>query len=603
MSVEINRADGGESVGTDELGSSTRGTFLPATAATLLRWLDEQPGFIEVEREYTLSRHPEDGWARQGSHGYVKRSNRPLKSIDRTQHALVHVDADYEPSSRKSFDSQKDVADAWEAMQFPTHNVVERNGRLAAELYTLSWYTTDIEGPSTRQFAGWGRVAEEPIAETRCTLCSPSNVISKEPSVEQAMSGGSRSTTLAEHFEEEHPEVLHLEVLPPEEHFEVNVGRRVTESEQNFAAYQYADGSGELVHYDRTEAIRTRSGLVLNNSQCFAKGRAHCTRPSDYAASLPLTGVQEMLADEDVSVFDISEVLYDQEQIYISGDYDSETGEWDYSDADVRSNGPKLKETPVVAAFEDGSGLAIVYDETAQNYHEQRVGFRLTPDQVDTLRQAEDVTERLLKPVEVSKFEAEGGEVVGANKFQFANGASGYYDAERLGEVAVRQGEWYFIPQDEDFEPDAPVYHFHQRGGWDLGPVEGLTQVDGVPAECDACGSTIFEVDETHSTCKDCGHAHVDPSRSTNISGFEPGTEPFDTDALGSHRPSHLAITEDGEIYVRGSVRHIRQEHPMVNFRDIWHRAVENTLDGVVFDTSTPDQVSGRSGGSIARVE
>lgn len=609
MSVQKPRADG-ESVGTDELGSSERATFLPATAGVLLRWLDEQPGFIEVERTYTL-RKGEDGWTT----GYVS-SRRTATAIDRTQHALVHVDADYEPSSRKSFDSQKDVADAWEEMQFPTHNVTERNGRLAAELYTLSSYTTDVEGPSTRRpmyHVGW--VVEEPCARVRCMYCQ--NWKSRdEPTVYDALTGGYRSTSLAEHFREEHPDVELREVtstrwdcrtvempVEPEDHtyYKIEEGKRVTESEQNFAGYQYADGSGELVHYSRTEAIRTRSGLVLNNSQCFAKGRAHCTRPSDYTASLPLTGMQEMLDDEDVSIFDISEVLYDQERIYISGDYDSDTGEWDYSDADVRSNGPKTKDTPVIAVFEDGSGLAIVYDETAQNYHEQRVGFRLAPDQVDSLRQAEDVTERLLKPVEVSKFEAEGGEVVGANTFQF-NGTSGFY-SERLGEVAVRQGEWYFIPQDEDFEPDAAVYHFHQRGGWDLGPIEGLTQVDGVPAECSECGETSFEVEEAYSLCTGCGHPHVDPSRSDDISGFTPDEEPFDPDALGSHRPSHLAITEDGEMYVRGSVRHIRQEHPMVNFRDIWHRAVENTLDGVVFDTSTPDSTTGRSGGSIARVE
>jgi ribosomal protein L37E len=602
MSVHKPRAGGDEAAGSDELGNSARAPVLPTTASALLRWLDEQPRFIECEREYTLSQYEtRDGevvWTATDSFP----DRRLLQAVDRTQHALVHVDAAYEPSSRKSFDSQRDVADAWEAMQFPTHNVVDEPGRFAAELYTLSSYTTDIAGPSTRaRFVGWGRMAEEPAASTRCTRCSPSTAVSKESTAAEALSGGYRSTSLAEHFEENHPDVDLREVattrwggysgvLPPEDDFDVAVGKRVTESEQNFAGYQYPDGSGELVHYNRTEAIRTRSGLVLSNSQCFAKGRARCTQPSDTSATLPLTGMRAMLADEDPTLYDISEVLYDQVRISTYGD-------------SISRYGPRLKESPIVAVFEDGSGLAIVHDETAQNHHEKHVGFRLTPEQVDSLRQAEDVTERLLKPVEVSQFEAHGGEVVGANRFQFANGANGYYDAERLGEVAVRQGEWYFIPQDEHFEPDAPVYHYHQRGGWDLGPVGGLTEVDGVPAECAECGATSFEVHSYHSTCADCGHRHVDQSRSTEFSGLLSEDKPFNPDALGSHRPSHLAITEDGEIYVRGSVRHINQEHPMVNFRDIWHRAVENSLDGAVFDTSAPDRASGRSGGSIARYE
>lgn len=65
-------------------------------------------------------------------------------------------------------------------------------------------------------------------------------------------------------------------------------------SSPNFKGYQYADGSGKLKHYRTIECIRTRSQLILNNSECYAKGWAHCSTPAyqDIDFTLPLTTLE-----------------------------------------------------------------------------------------------------------------------------------------------------------------------------------------------------------------------------------------------------------------------------------------------------------------------
>lgn len=65
-------------------------------------------------------------------------------------------------------------------------------------------------------------------------------------------------------------------------------------SSRNFKGYQRPDGSGRIQHYSTTEAIRTRSGLVINNAECWSKGWARCSPPraSERDHSLPLTTLE-----------------------------------------------------------------------------------------------------------------------------------------------------------------------------------------------------------------------------------------------------------------------------------------------------------------------
>jgi hypothetical protein len=63
---------------------------------------------------------------------------------------------------------------------------------------------------------------------------------------------------------------------------------------RNFRGYQYPSGYGKLKHYRTIEAIRTVGGLVVSNTECYARGWAHCSTPSRSACpgrkeSFPLT--------------------------------------------------------------------------------------------------------------------------------------------------------------------------------------------------------------------------------------------------------------------------------------------------------------------------
>lgn len=66
-------------------------------------------------------------------------------------------------------------------------------------------------------------------------------------------------------------------------------------SSRNFKAYQYPDGRGEVKHYSTTELIRTRSGLIINNDECWSKGWARCAPApaSERDAALPLTTLDQ----------------------------------------------------------------------------------------------------------------------------------------------------------------------------------------------------------------------------------------------------------------------------------------------------------------------
>lgn len=92
-------------------------------------------------------------------------------------------------------------------------------------------------------------------------------------------------------------------------------------STPNFKGYQYPDGSGKLKHYSTTEAFRTRNGLIINNTECWSKGWAHCSPPlaSERDHRLPLTTLEghsetgelrTITGVEDVSDSNLTLVLY-----------------------------------------------------------------------------------------------------------------------------------------------------------------------------------------------------------------------------------------------------------------------------------------------------
>lgn len=88
-------------------------------------------------------------------------------------------------------------------------------------------------------------------------------------------------------------------------------------SSRNFKGYQNPDGSGRLKHYRTIEGIRTKSELVISNTECYARGFAHCSMPQakfcKSKTALPLTALmsrtQNPTQTDLPSVYDIEAVL------------------------------------------------------------------------------------------------------------------------------------------------------------------------------------------------------------------------------------------------------------------------------------------------------
>ncbi len=534
---------------------------IPDHSETLLRWLDEQPMFVPIERTVTLYRHDRSG-DRYPEYpttitGTIERYRTVVCERTKTEH--LHIDGCYEQTSRKSHSSQGDVMEAWEDKKFPTHNVVSTDRGAAAELYTLSSYTEGIDGPTVRTrrpFFMGGGMTEAPGVRYECSECNTSS---------KAFNPERRSTTTKYKKQIED----HIEEAPvghEDAHVVRNEGSRATVSEKNFYAHQYRDGAGRVVHYDRTAAIRSRHGVVMMNKQDFAKGRARVTRPSDYDANVPLSGIMEYLDDKPESVYDVTEV---------------ETAEVD-THSRYRSD---FTRTWYVLHFGSGAAFAVVYDETAKDYHERRCGFYFPAD--ETTPVSADTIQTQLRPVEVSAFLQENpdADIVGSNQFSQAAGRGGsgkFYDPDLLGENIVRQGEWYFIPLAESLE-DAML----ESGVHDPDEQFRVHQSSALPRECETCdGSTFHYREDGVVECDGCGSLWF-----TDAASFAERSE----NPLGSHRPNEL-VSVDGNHFVRGMIRHDTRDHNAINFDDVWHLAVDNGRDGLVFDTSTPDNTSGRTG-------
>jgi hypothetical protein len=103
---------------------------------------------------------------------------------------------------------------------------------------------------------------------------------------------------------------------------------RLYTSTENLQGFQHPDGRGKLKHYRHIETIRTRNGLILGDSSCWARGFAKCTKPSSTQYRLDLTSLDSKLMGEPEDIYDIEEIS-DDEVTFSSGRvYDLDQQEW-----------------------------------------------------------------------------------------------------------------------------------------------------------------------------------------------------------------------------------------------------------------------------------
>lgn len=427
---------------------------------------------------------------------------------------------DYEVTGRACHGSQAEVCDAFEDMMFPAHNLATIEGLTGAHSYTWS---TSGTNPASRGMFRRGR---------RNNTDSNSTI--------------------------------------------------------NYEAVQAPDGRGVIRHYSTIAAVRTRTGLVLTSEQDWGTGFARMTQPDgDY--HLPLTGVNNVLSGHPETLYDIVDVTV------------ADPGDHDYW-----SDRIALRRSTTRLDLASGAAVIVLYDSTANDPDERKCGFYLDPEEAATYEGIEGALDAL-RPIDVKQALDRGVEMVPANEYA-ENGAHGFYDDSLLGDVIIRQGEWYLIPMDEGWMPNAPVYkplpQPRRESDWETDHVdlpEGCSMTDynavtdGLPeacplcendglvlkgrlpiAECLACDfSVCYDEDEAEKLAAEALMGYIESAFSDLYDDA--------LDTLDSHRPRDLAVTDDG-IFVRGSFRHLRNEHKMTNLNDRWHLAVENTRDVTVFD-------------------
>lgn len=309
-------------------------------------------------------------------------------------------------------------------------------------------------------------------------------------------------------------------------------------SSENFRGIQRDDGSGVLRHYRTREAIRLADGTVIDNQQCWAEGLAHCTRPPDVDATLPLDAVEE-LTDHGHRAFDIVDVL-----------------------------GGNARPQNTVAVFDgDGGGeggpygIAVGIDPSALSRDSRYFVFRVDAEAVEFARAhgVDAMMDRELTPAPVREHSMDvvhsadyaethleeheardhveaGGrihECEGRGRTQYCNYQS--YRADLRGAVIVRHGEFFFVPDSSIDDED----------------------VKGADGVIEPLGSHVVK----------------------------------DADAQGY-------VEDDGgrTIVVRRRIGHRTNDHHQIHLGDTWHRVHENGVDAMTYDPNPTPSNGGRGG-------
>jgi hypothetical protein len=314
-------------------------------------------------------------------------------------------------------------------------------------------------------------------------------------------------------------------------------------SSENFRGQHHPDGAGTLWHYRTREAIRTKSGLIINNSECWSRGFAHCSPAPEADYRLPLSAIEAQTERgvvlhrrrKGANAYRITDVKSEDDPR--SGAY----GRWYIAEIEGHSG-----------------GIGVGTDRTARN------GGRFTvdlPPFVVEYAEAEGVRKAIieyLRPDAVSAAtrgtEAfpDGLPVVTSDEYRKYDLTEEEAEAHREagGKTSVRE-YWY--------RPDRTVNHQMHRA--------------------DLQGSVIVRQGEYFFVPR----PETDP---TELPGAEKTRW-----ALGSHKHNRAAVQTEspsGErLFVRGRVGHTRRDHHMIDLGDTWHEVFESPVDVHQVDTGT----------------
>jgi hypothetical protein len=327
-------------------------------------------------------------------------------------------------------------------------------------------------------------------------------------------------------------------------------GRAAATPSGNLRGEHRADGSGELRHYRTIEAIRTRTGLVINNSQCWAGGWAKCTKPN---LGIP-TGwtYKANPADPD------GPWIPDQIRPAVAGQADTELPLNLLEDLvgleALRGIRRILEENAGnLVHLEDGTAAYVGWDRNPDDCQTQCFAFQLTTAEAHRCRSPTGALQ-LLKPVGVRRAEAAGLKV-------------------------RRQGEWFFVPTTQQ-----PRWVYRRGKPLDNhAPLEwGIMDADPV-----RLGFKLLAPDYASANPSGLPAAILSYTTGPILDDWAPAD-------LSHDRAGRLRLHRATRVLVRGCVRHrgprigtgmhTRPQHTPLSLGSTWHVAVTHGRVCVTWD-------------------
>lgn len=309
----------------------------------------------------------------------------------------------------------------------------------------------------------------------------------------------------------------------------------------NFEGHVNGDGSAVLMHYRTMEAVRTKSGLVLANSQCWAAGFAKCTPPS-------AVELWNHAYNHDTGTYEKTTVRRRKEAaaslpLDLLGSLPG-TPSWREIVKVTEHRGEAWRDQCYLVRYSDKTGAFVGMDHNPDDKRTQWFAFKLTAAEMRRCKAPKDAL-LLLKPKPVLAAEAAGLRV-------------------------RRQGEWFFVPTEAKprfVTRRGRVLDNHVPLEW--GTVDGPVTV----------GNRVKK---------------LVPTNETPVDDWAPACL-IEVGDLRLRRETRNALFASTEVLVRGTVKHQRQfarwngrnepDHsPLPLGRDTWHRAVTHDRPCVTWD-------------------
>lgn len=380
----------------------------------------------------------------------------------------------------------------------------------------------------------------------------------------------------------------------------------VIEQTDNVHFLQYLDGAGEVIHDTggwstswTTRVIRTVGGHIIVNGdgvgnhiasggQGYTAWYVECVPAGHIDVALPLNATRELLEDRDAfepdDIYDIGRLSCHEGDLTDGTGTRRLSGHPEASGYSNRVSVDRFQYPERLMAHLSGNRKLAFFEDPSGRRDGEFCLRTLNSEEAADFLTVEDLLESF-KPQRVQRYERTGMEVVPATG-----------DADVTDDRIYRQGDYYFIPKGEEFEPASDIYIADPMARPAL--VQGCddsgyrTDIDEVlaefawysgqrpdPANLGDAEELTLAVKDEHGRLRELGLRDGEPHPAM--------------DQLGNHTPDEVATAvaafdggddeDDGveETVVRGEINHQSGDHDTFDTEDQWVAAEESPDDDV----------------------